>query len=77
MMGTTLRFTIARSFAAVAIALTLASCGWAQSVEKILHTFTGSDGSGPEAGMIIDSQGNLYGTTAFGGVFGCCGTDSS
>ncbi|HWY22560.1 MAG TPA: choice-of-anchor tandem repeat GloVer-containing protein [Candidatus Acidoferrum sp.] len=74
-MSTTLRFTIARFFAAAAIALTLTSVGWTQSTEKILHTFTGSsDGSVPEAGMTLDSQGNLYGTTAFGGAFGCCGT---
>src|ERR1700732_3786919 len=74
-MSTTLRLTIARFFAAAAIALTLTSVGWTQSTEKILHTFTGSsDGSVPEAGMTLDSQGNLYGTTGFGGAFGCCGT---
>jgi uncharacterized repeat protein (TIGR03803 family) len=72
-MSTTLRFTIARFFAAAAIILTLIPAGWAQT-EKILHTFTGSDGGGPQAGLIMDSKGNLYGTTAFGGAFGCCGT---
>src|SRR6267154_868063 len=73
-MSTTLRFTIARLFAAAAILLTLTSTGRAQSIEKILHTFTGSDGARPMAGMTMDSQGNLFGTTAFGGAFGCCGT---
>jgi uncharacterized repeat protein (TIGR03803 family) len=40
--------------------------------ETILHSFTGgsSDGSGPLAGLIIDSAGNLYGTTTSGGTNG-------
>jgi len=48
--------------------------------ETILHTFTGgSDGACPETGLIRDGEGNLYGTTAFGGGSGCyfgdgCGT---
>lgn len=33
----------------------------------ILHVFQGSDGAQPVAGVILDSQGNLYGTTAGGG----------
>jgi uncharacterized repeat protein (TIGR03803 family) len=38
----------------------------------VLYTFTGtsSDGSAPEAGMILDDAGNLYGTTAYGGTAG-------
>lgn len=40
--------------------------------EKILHTFTEAygDGGGPAGGLIIDSQGNLYGTTELGGADG-------
>lgn len=36
---------------------------------NLVHSFGGpsSDGSGPEARLTIDSQGNLYGTTVFGG----------
>lgn len=50
--------------------------------ETILHRFSGgtSDGANPTAGVSIDSAGNLYGTTEFGGA-GCitnyligCGT---
>jgi uncharacterized repeat protein (TIGR03803 family) len=41
-------------------------------VETVLHSFTGKrDGNGPEAGLIHDSSGNLYGTTAFGGSRDC------
>ena len=35
-----------------------------------IHSFTGSDGSEPRAGLIADSSGNLYGTTAGGGASG-------
>ena len=40
--------------------------------ESLLHTFTGvgHDGAFPESGMIFDSAGNLYGTTAAGGLSG-------
>jgi uncharacterized repeat protein (TIGR03803 family) len=36
--------------------------------ETVLYSFTGrADGSGPESGVILDSAGNLYGTTIGGG----------
>jgi uncharacterized repeat protein (TIGR03803 family) len=42
--------------------------------ETVLHSFTeGSDGGGPFAGVILDSAGNLYGTTAYGGNLIDCG----
>ena len=33
----------------------------------MLHNFDFSDGSDPNASLIFDSAGNLYGTTSFGG----------
>jgi|SRR5579863_168382 hypothetical protein len=45
--------------------------------ETVLHSFTGGkDGSNPEAGVIADSKGNLYGTAGGGGnqtCYGGCG----
>jgi len=43
------------------------SGGWS---EKVLHSFVenGVDGTYPYAGLIIDTAGNLYGTTAKGGT---------
>ena len=47
--------------------------------ETVLYSFTGlSDGANPDAGLIMDSKGNLYGTTVYGGGVTCgtttCGT---
>jgi uncharacterized repeat protein (TIGR03803 family) len=41
-------------------------------IESLLYSFTGplSDGSTPAAGVILDSAGNLYGTTSGGGING-------
>ncbi len=41
----------------------------ANGVEKVLYSFTGgSDGLFPDTGLIMDSAGNLYGTTQYGGA---------
>ena len=36
----------------------------------MLHSFTGDDGSIPYAGLVVDTAGNLYSTTLFGGSSG-------
>jgi uncharacterized repeat protein (TIGR03803 family) len=48
--------------------LTQVNGGW---TETVLHSFTGSDGCYPYAGVIVDAKGNLYGTTSNGGAGVC------
>jgi uncharacterized repeat protein (TIGR03803 family) len=41
-----------------------------RSRERVLHSFLGaSDGSDPSGDLLADSVGNLYGTTAHGGMY--------
>jgi uncharacterized repeat protein (TIGR03803 family) len=44
------------------------SGGW---TETVIYEFTGVNGGGgnPQAGLVFDGAGNLYGTTAIGGTF--------
>jgi len=36
--------------------------------ESIIHNFSGTDGDQPEAGVVLDAAGNVYGTTLYGGT---------
>jgi len=54
----------------------LEGCGTAfeltpAGIETILHNFgeTATDGCNPQAGLVRDTEGNLYGTTSFGGTY--------
>jgi uncharacterized repeat protein (TIGR03803 family) len=49
---------------------------FAASKERVLYSFkdNGTDGHGPNAPLIFDVSGNLYGTTANGGTGSRCGT---
>ncbi len=38
--------------------------------ETVLQSFDGADGKGPDAGLIADGAGDLYGTTRYGGSRG-------
>ena len=62
-----------RAALAICAATLFVTSTWAtaQVQEKVLHNFNsdGTDGSGPEAGLIIDAAGNLYGTTNEGGTY--------
>ena len=49
------------------------SGAWAQNKFKTLHKFTdGHDGGNPVSGLVLDSAGNLYGTTVK-----CCGSGTA
>jgi uncharacterized repeat protein (TIGR03803 family) len=38
--------------------------------ERVLYSFSGSDGNYPDGGLALDGQGNLYGTAAYAGPRG-------
>jgi uncharacterized repeat protein (TIGR03803 family) len=47
---------------------------WAHAKEKVLYQFTGgADGGSPSSSLLMDTSGNLYGTTLYGGIGGSCG----
>ncbi|HEY6765295.1 MAG TPA: choice-of-anchor tandem repeat GloVer-containing protein [Candidatus Sulfotelmatobacter sp.] len=53
-----------------AVILACATCAGAQTF-KVLYSFTGgTDGGGVWSGVVMDKQGNLYGTTSGGGAYG-------
>jgi uncharacterized repeat protein (TIGR03803 family) len=70
MRGKRLSIRLIAAVATIAATLLVTST-WAaaQVQEKVLHNFTGADGSGPMAGPIMDAAGNLYGTTGAGGTY--------
>jgi uncharacterized repeat protein (TIGR03803 family) len=44
----------------------------ASGTETVLYSFTGgADGSNPSAGVLLDTAGNIYGTTDNGGLIPC------
>jgi uncharacterized repeat protein (TIGR03803 family) len=51
----------------LALTASFTSASWAQARYKTLYRFTNT-GNGPFAGLVADLQGNLYGTTAYGGT---------
>ena len=48
----------------------LTPAGGGTWTEKVLYTFSNTDGANPYAGLIFDTAGNLYGTTLQGGTHG-------
>jgi hypothetical protein len=45
------------------------TCARASDALTVLHTFDGADGESPFGGVVMDSKGNLYGTTMMGGTY--------
>jgi uncharacterized repeat protein (TIGR03803 family) len=64
--GTT-QFGGAISFGGTVFRLTPPTSRNGKWTEKVLHSFAGIDGSSPEAELVMDHRGTLYGTTVDGG----------
>jgi len=70
MRNNKLSFALSKALTAFAAMLTLVSGSWGASKEKVIHHFQGIKEEIPYAGLVFDTQGNLYGTTLRGGTHG-------
>jgi uncharacterized repeat protein (TIGR03803 family) len=59
----------------ILVLILLAAATVAAAQETVVYSFPSNNGYGwgPNGGLVIDSAGNLYGTTVFGGGTGCAG----
>src|SRR5271166_3260284 len=64
------RLNLGRAFAVASAVLVLCLAARSAPRYKVLHSFNGTDGSGPWGGVTLGPNG-VYGTTAGGGA---CGT---
>ncbi len=70
------RYLAVAILVATACAMFTAGSAQAQTYRVLYQLTGGSAGWSPQAGLVSDSAGNLYGTTAFGGVSGPgCGSN--
>ena len=44
---------------------------WTETVLYVFKGYSYGDGSSPQGGLVIDGEGNLYGTTGYGGTGSC------
>src|SRR5260370_41824592 len=73
-------FSIGLRAALAIVTVTLfVTSAWAAPWERVLYSFDGTYGKNLFGGLVMDTRGNLYGTTIEGGdlitcIYGGCGT---
>jgi uncharacterized repeat protein (TIGR03803 family) len=67
-----LKGNLARFWLIVALGFCMPERALASPIYKVLHSFNGTDGTGPWGGVIVDEKGNVYGATASGGNMQKC-----
>ena len=66
----TAAFSLALAVVLASIVVAASSAQGQTYKEDVLHNFMGgADGGHPQAGLIFDAKGNLYGTTVYGGAY--------
>jgi uncharacterized repeat protein (TIGR03803 family) len=72
MPNSTAPFRLSTLLSLIAVAILLTTTQAFGQHEKFLHSFgsTGTDGTQPRAGLVMDASGNFYGTTSTGGTAG-------
>jgi uncharacterized repeat protein (TIGR03803 family) len=69
-----LRMIVPISWSAIVVLVFLKGIS-AAATEKVIYSFIGGNDEGfPYAGLVFDAKGNLYGTTAGGGLSDYYGT---
>src|SRR3974390_3551170 len=63
--------SVGRNLAIILAAAWVATAAWAASTTKLIYSFAGNnDGEYTDTELVMDSAGNLYGTSVQGGPFG-------
>ena len=63
--------SVGRNLAIILAAAWVATAAWAASTTKLIYSFAGNnDGEYTDTELVMDSAGNLYGTSVQGGTFG-------
>ena len=72
MRAIALKGNLGRFLLTAALGFSLPGSAFDNSTYKILHSFNGSDGTGPWGGVTLDRRDNLFAATASGGNLNDC-----
>jgi uncharacterized repeat protein (TIGR03803 family) len=71
MGGRRVRHSVSKVQGVLAVVLALVGAAWAANTTQVIYSFAGgNDGEYTDTELVMDSAGNLYGTSVQGGAFG-------